>query len=430
WQTGDMLPFSSRQFAQNNYLFQLDLPAGQTRTLYMRIRSEGSVQAPLNLWSTHAYLEAQPTKVYVFGLIYGVLLGMLVYNLFIYLSVREVDYLYYLLYVASFGLYQMSINGVAIEYLWPDSPWWANASTPFLMALATLFACQFSRSFLGTAQLARWLDRLLLIVIGAAVLVMGMALFLGYGPALRGATQLVMTGAVTIYLAGIVAIMKGERVGRYFVLAWSVFMVSGLIFGLMLLGYLPNTFLTMYASHIGTVLEMAFLSMALADRINHARCQQARTLLAAGQDLERLNQQLANSNRLKDEFLATLTHELRTPMNGVIGSLEVMQTLDMDDELEMYQQTAASSARDMMSMINGILTLTELQAGVLYADCNAFSPEDLTDRLRNRFLGAAQSKGLILTLDLDDKLPPYLRGDIDKLYQCIECLVDNAIKFT
>ncbi len=430
WQTGDMLPFSSRQFAQNNYLFQLDLPAGQTRTLYMRIRSEGSVQAPLNLWSTHAYLEAQPTKVYVFGLIYGVLLGMLVYNLFIYLSVREVDYLYYLLYVASFGLYQMSINGVAIEYLWPDSPWWANASTPFLMALATLFACQFSRNFLGTAQLARWLDRLLLIVIGAAVLVMGMALFLGYGPALRGATQLVMTGAVTIYLAGIVAIMKGERVGRYFVLAWSVFMVSGLIFGLMLLGYLPNTFLTMYASHIGTVLEMAFLSMALADRINHARCQQARTLLAAGQDLERLNQQLANSNRLKDEFLATLTHELRTPMNGVIGSLEVMQTLDMDDELEMYQQTAASSARDMMSMINGILTLTELQAGVLYADCNAFSPEDLTDRLRNRFLGAAQSKGLILTLDLDDKLPPYLCGDIDKLYQCIECLVDNAIKFT
>lgn len=60
WQTGDMLPFASRQFAQNNYLFQLDLPPGQTRTLYVRISSEGSVQAPLNLWSTHAYLEAQP----------------------------------------------------------------------------------------------------------------------------------------------------------------------------------------------------------------------------------------------------------------------------------------------------------------------------------------------------------------------------------
>ncbi|KPB54868.1 Sensor histidine kinase [Pseudomonas coronafaciens pv. oryzae] len=430
WQTGDMLPFSSRQFAQNNYLFQLDLPAGQTRTVYLRIRSEGSVQAPLNLWSSHAYLESQPSKIYVFGLMYGVLLGMLVYNLFIYVSVRERDYLYYLLYVASFGLYQMSINGVAIEYLWPDSPWWANACTPFLMAVATLFACQFSRSFLVTAQLGRWLDRLLLAIIGAAVLVMGMALFLGYGPALRSATYLVMAGTLTIYLAGIVAVMKGERVGRYFVLAWSVFLVSGLIFMLMLLGYLPNTFLTLYASHIGTVLEMAFLSMALADRINHNRRQQAQTLLAAGQDLERLNLQLATSNRLKDEFLATLTHELRTPMNGVIGSLEVMQTLDMDDEVEMYQQTAASSARDMMCMINGILTLTELQAGVLYAHCDAFAPLDLVDRLRDRFSGVAQSKGLMLTLDVDDKLPPGIRGDAAKLYQCIECLMDNAIKFT
>ncbi|RMO95822.1 Sensor histidine kinase [Pseudomonas syringae pv. philadelphi] len=430
WRTGDMLPFSTRQFAQNNYLFQLDLPPGQPRTLYLRVSSAGSVQAPLNLWSTHAYIEAQPTKIYVFGLIYGVLLGMLVYNLFIYISVREADYLYYLLYVASFGLYQMSINGVAIEYLWPDSPWWANASTPFLMSMAMLFACQFTRSFLMTARLSRWLDRLLMVIIGTAVLVMGIALFLGYGPALRAATYLVLTGTLSIYLAGIVAVFKGERVGRYFVLAWSVFLGSGVVFTLMLLGYLPNTFLTMYAIHIGTVLEMAFLSMALADRINHARRQQAQTLLAAGQDLERLNKQLATSNRLKDEFLATLTHELRTPMNGVIGSLEVMQTLDMDDEVEMYHQTAASSARDMMTMINGILTLTELQAGVLYAECDAFVLDDLVDRLRERFSTAAHAKGLILTLDLNDKLPPSVRGDVGKLYQCIECLVDNAIKFT
>ncbi|ORC55142.1 hybrid sensor histidine kinase/response regulator [Pseudomonas floridensis] len=430
WQTGDMLPFASRQFKQNNYLFQLDMPPGQTRTVYLRVKSEGSVQAPLNLWSTHAYLEAQPARIYVFGVIYGVLLGMLVYNLFILVSVRDPDYLYYILYVASFGLYQMSINGVAIEYLWPDNPWWANASTPFLMAMATLFACQFSRTFLGTRCLAPWLDRLLLVMVGVAAVVMGIALFLGYGPALRSATYLVLAATLVIYVAGIVAVLKGERVGRYFVVAWSVFLVGGLIFSLMLFGKLPNTFLTMYACHIGAVLEMALLSMALADRINHARRQQAQTLLAAGKDLERLNQQLATSNRLKDEFLATLTHELRTPMNGVIGSLELMQTMNMGDEMEMYQQTAASSAQDMMSMINGILTLTELQAGVLYADCDAFNIGELFNQLHERFSGAAHSKALGLTFDIDDKLPPAVRGDAAKLYQCVECLLDNAIKFT
>ncbi|KTC13401.1 sensor histidine kinase [Pseudomonas viridiflava] len=430
WQTGDMLPFASRQFKQNNYLFQLDVPPGQQRTVYLRLKSEGSLQGPLNLWSTHAYLEAQPARIYVFGLIYGVLLGMLVYNLFIFISVRDPDYLYYILYVASFGLYQMSINGVAIEYLWPNNPWWANASTPFLMAMATLFACQFSRSFLMTKRLAPWLDKLLLVMVGAAAVVMGIALFLGYGPALRSATYLVEAGALVIYLAGIVAVAKGERVGRYFVIAWSVFMVGGVIFGLMLLGKLPNTFLTMYACHIGTVFEMALLSMALADRINHARRQQAQTLVATGRDLERLNQQLATSNRLKDEFLATVTHELRTPMNGVIGSLELMQTLKLGEELEMYQQTAASSAQDMMSMINGILTLTELQAGVLYAECDAFEVSELFGQLHERFNSPAQAKSLALTFDLDDKLPATVRGDADKLYQCVECLLDNAIKFT
>ncbi len=101
-------------------------------TAYLRLHSQGSVQAPLALWSPEAYLEEQPTRLYVLGIIYGVLLVMLVYNLFIYLSVRDVSYLYYILYIASFGFYQVSVNGAGVAYFWPDSPWWANASTPLL----------------------------------------------------------------------------------------------------------------------------------------------------------------------------------------------------------------------------------------------------------------------------------------------------------
>jgi CheY-like chemotaxis protein len=143
-----------------------------------------------------------------------------------------------------------------------------------------------------------------------------------------------------------------------------------------------------------------------------------------------LNQQLAHSNKLKDEFLATLTHELRTPMNGVIGSLELMQTVEMDPELEQYQQTAAGSARDMMRMVNGILTLTELQAGKLKASASTFSLRSVVDTLRVQFEGNASGKSLDFKVEVTPGLPDRLYGDNVKLAQCLECLLDNAIKFT
>jgi signal transduction histidine kinase len=430
WQTGDMLPFASRQIEQNNYLFALDLPANQVQTVYLRLASQGSIQAPLALWSSHAYIEAQPARIYVLGLIYGMLLGMLIYNLFIYLSVRDTSYLYYILYIASFGLYQISVNGAGVEFLWPNNPWWANAATPFLVGAAVLFASQFSRHFLQTPAWGRWADRLLVLMMAFAAVVMVLAVAVGYGLALRLATALVLLFTLVMVATGIAAWLHGLRVARYFIIAWSVFLTGGLINAFMLLGYLPHNFLTMYSSQIGSVLEVALLSLALADRINVVRDQQAHILLEAGKAFERLNQKLAASNRLKDEFLATLTHELRTPMNGVIGSLELMQTVQMDSELTLYQETAASSAQDMMGMIDGILMLTELQAGKLYAASEPFSVRQLLVSLRSQYARAARAKGLGFSIELDERLPDNVLGDACKLRQCVGCLLDNAIKFT
>ena len=429
-QTGDALPFASREIRQNNYLFDLEFKPDQQRSVYLRLASEGSIQAPVTLWSSTAYLEDQPVRLYVLGIIYGVLLGMLVYNLFIYLSVRDTSYLYYIFYIASFGLYQLSVNGAAVEYFWPDNPWWANAATPFFIGCAGLFGSQFARSFLQTKNHSRWLDRVLIGLIAFSALVVGLSLMTSYALSLRLATLLALTFTVVIFAAGILAWWRGLRVARYFIIAWSAFLLGGIINTLMVLGLLPNVFLTMYASQIGSAIEVALLSLALADRINAMREQQAQTLFDAGQKLEVLNQQLAHSNKLKDEFLATLTHELRTPMNGVIGSLELMQTVELDPELEQYQQTAAGSARDMMRMVNGILTLTELQAGKLKATPDSFSLRGVVEALRLQFDGNAASKSLDFKVEVLPTLPDRLHGDSVKLAQCLECLLDNAIKFT
>ncbi|MDH0647171.1 ATP-binding protein [Pseudomonas sp. GD03858] len=428
--TGDALPYASRQIRQNNYLFELPLRPGQATTLYLRLHSQGSIQAPLTLWSAQAYLEDQPTRLYVLGMIYGVLLVMLVYNLFIYLSVRDVSYLYYILYIASFGLYQISVNGAGIAYFWPDNPWWANAATPLFIGAAGLFGCQFARHFLQMQRLSAAFDRLLLLLMAGGALVMVLAVTLRYGVALRMATVLALLFTVSIFTAGLYAWWRGVRVARWFIIAWTAFLVGGLVNTLMVLGYLPNVFLTMYASQLGSALEVALLSLALADRINNLREQQARTLRETGRTLEQMNLELARSNRLKDEFLATVTHELRTPMNGVIGSLELLHTLPMSAEQAQYHRTATGSAQDMMAMVDDILILTELQAGRLRSHGMPFSLRRLLQELRAGYAGQALAKGLYLSLDIPADLPDSLVGDAQKLARCLACLVDNGLKFT
>jgi signal transduction histidine kinase len=428
--TGDTKPWASREIRQGNYLFEIELQPNQPQRAYLRVASEGSIQVPLSLWSQHAYLEAQPGRIYVLGMIYGVLLAMLVYNLFIYISIRDQSYLFYILYIAAFGLYQVSVNGAGVQFLWPDRPWWANAATPLLIGATGLFGCLFTRSFLRTAEHSRWMDRLLRLIIGFSVVVMVLALTTDYGLSLRLATALALLFTLAVFAAGILAWLRGMRVARYFIIAWSALLIGGQINTLMVLGHLPHNFLTMYASQLGAALEVVLLSMALADRINALKDERAKILESARSDLEQLNRELAESNRLKDEFLSNISHELRTPMMGVMGALELLPASDTPEELQQYQHIATGSARDMMRLVNNILVLSELRAGKLRLQDQRFSLRETAARLHRQFAPLAREKGLAFDLDFDEQLPDRVYGDAEKLEQCICHLLDNAVKFT
>ncbi len=428
--TGDIQPWASREIGQGNYLFELELPANQTQPLYLRVQSEGSVQVPLSLWSHHAYLEAQPGRLYVLGMIYGVLLAMLVYNLFIYVSIRDPSYLYYILYIAAFGLYQVSVNGAGVQFIWPDRLWWTNAATPLLIGATGLFGSLFTRSFLRTAEHSRWIDRLLRLMIAFSLAVMALALTMDYGVSLRLATALALLFTLAVFAAGILAWLRGMRVARYFIIAWSALLIGGQINTLMVLGHLPHNFLTMYASQLGAALEVVLLSMALADRINALKDERAMILESARAELEQLNRELAESNRLKDEFLSNISHELRTPMMGVMGALELLPTSESADELQQYQHIATGSARDMMRLVNNILALSELRAGKLRPRIGEFRLRQMAERLHQQFTPAAQEKGLEFELEVAANLPDRVFGDGEKLEQSLTHLLDNALKFT
>ena len=136
------------------------------------------------------------------------------------------------------------------------------------------------------------------------------------------------------------------------------------------------------------------------------------------------------ANAEKSDFLAFVSHEVRTPLNGVLGTLSLLLDTPLDSEQRAYAETARRSGETLLWTVNELLDLSRIEAGKLELEEIAF---DLGQPLREVLAlqaAAAADKGLRLTASLDAALPARVMGDPRRLRQVLLNLVDNAIKFT
>ena len=161
----------------------------------------------------------------------------------------------------------------------------------------------------------------------------------------------------------------------YYVIAWSFFLVGTIIKALTVLGFLPAVFITDYAQQIGSSIEVILLSLGLADRINQlkrdSRDKQERYLQLKLKSTEEENasrqamlETQVESNKLKDAFLTTISHELRTPMNGVFGAIELIRTHDLNKKLRENVEIAEVSAERMISLVDRVLDFSQTQKAI------------------------------------------------------------------
>lgn len=293
----------------------------------------------------------------------------------------------------------------------------------FTVALLRLFADNAYRK-LDTAernaQAAFWRQRAVVgATLGGLAWAGGTVLFMTAGdPIFKLFTAFVMAGMV----AGAVQVVAADLTA-FRCYAWPIVIAVALCaFSLDSLGIAFSLMSVLFL--IAVTRSARFFNETLHESIRLER-EQAKLVDHLAQARELAEQSL----RAKTEFLSNISHELRTPMNGIIGVTDLL-TLDASEEQQELLGHLRQSSDLLMTQINHLIRLSELEAGHTKFVPSPFVPSDLLTRTAQRWQAGASNKGITLELKSDPALPELLVGDSDCLDDALHHLIDNAIKFT
>ena len=427
--TGDRHPFSERDLDTTNFVFKLT-PKKIDNVYYLHIQTKDSLQVPLFLWNPDNFPKYNTFMTGLQGLYFGIMLVMILYNLFIYLSVRDRSYLYYISYISCATLFQASMQGYSFEYFWPESTWWTNINIPFLSLISLFFAALFTRNILQTKTLLPRLDKALVVMTIALFLTLPIVIFGGYQLGIYATIIISFIFFNLVFTTACIAASKGNRTAKVFIIAWSIFLIGGAISILGMLNILPLEYGNLSAIQIGSAIEVILLSLALADRINLIEKEKTEIESKSRSILLDANIQLEDSIRLKDEFIATISHEIRTPMNGVLGSAQLLLDTQPTAEQSLFIDTINHSGKTLLEILNNILDYSKIEADKLTLEPTEFELEEMINECADCFSIISNQSAIKLFVVIHSNAPKRIISDRVRLKQILLNLISNAFKFT
>lgn len=348
-----------------NPAFSVTLEAHRSKTLYLKALSDvTTLIVELNLWQVDAFYQHESKKQFVMALFFGAMLILLLYNLFIWFSVRERVYLYYVLAFAGLVFHHFFYRGLAALYLLsPPNMLMVVKYAAFIVAMPVFFLALFIKEILQLRQypnINRFFDYMLIAFVFATVF--SYLLDLNRIRSLFPVFLLLVLFGITLY-----AYLKKNRNAKFILIGWSVLVVSALIMFLSSEGYVDITEKIPYYAELSILIETLIFSLILADRLKQFRLdrlQSQRELIAYQEEEEvRLTllvaertKQLEQSVREKELLLQELNHRVKNSIQTIVSFLRLQI-----DEIEepMMRRTLINVENRIMSISHLYVLLYE-----------------------------------------------------------------------
>ncbi len=420
-EAGDKFVFNHREHKLRSFMFLLPFEENAAKNLYLRVVSTSTITLPMSLYTMPAFIEELHDDQAIVGAFYGLAIGLFLYNLFLYISIREITYFFYLGVVVT-NIYIASCFDGFNYKLFQDSTYLQSIAIYVGCTLNAIFSGQFSRVYLATKVDCPKADILLKVVIAtSAIAFIGVVTWPGKETFFAINIIIILT-IITIISTAMVQYRNGYKPAKLFLLAWGVMLSPVFIGVLNSINIISLHAITPYIHKIGVSGELIILSLALADRIN--------ILKQAEHQAIRQVERAQAETKAKGEFLAKMSHEIRTPMNGVLGMSELLNTTPLRPDQVHYVRTIHNSGEALLGIINDILDHSKIESGKLEIEELEFNYEELLDECISVFSLRSSEKKLPVNLIFPPDIPRWIASDPTRVRQVIINLLGNAFKFT
>ena len=269
--TGDHLAFSERPLYHPSFLIPYTVEPGVDYEIVLSVQTNGAHQVPIRLWEQNALFDALTTEDRLHSLYYGILITTIFFNLFIFLTLREATYLFYVLSTFGYLFLLATLRGVTYQVFWPESPWLQNQTMLMAVPVALLFALLFARSFLRLRDRAPRTDMLLKGIIGLSLAAVLGTFVLDFNTSIKSSVALALSGFLVLTVIGPVQWVKRNPQAGYYTVAWALLIIGTMLTAANKYGLLPTNWLTSYGMQVGSGLEAILLTIALAKRLYNER---------------------------------------------------------------------------------------------------------------------------------------------------------------